>query len=755
MTPARALLYTVKPMNSQFCRFVCLVLPMLAAACGSSGWNNPYPAEDSGKNIYYSAFTERPKHLDPVQSYSENEAVFNAQIYEPPLQYHYLKRPYTLVPLSAAELPHAKYYDKSGRKLPDNADPKRIAYSIYQIRIKTGIRYQPHPAFAKDKYGKFLYQDLKREDLKGIYALSDFKERGTRELNAKDYVYQIKRLAHPRLHSPIFGLMGEYIVGLKRYAETLKQANQALLAKEGKDAWLDLTRYPLEGVEAVGRYTYRVKVKGKYPQFVYWLAMPFFAPVAEEVDRFYSEPGMAEKNLTLDWYPVGTGPYMLTENNPNSRMVLERNPNFHGETYPASGEPGDAKAGLLKDVGKPLPFIHKAVFSREKESIPYWNKFLQGYYDASGITSDSYDQAVQVGAQGEAVVTEAMREKGIRLETSVATSSIYMGFNMLDPVVGSYTERARKLRQAISIAVDYEEYISIFANGRGIPAQGPIAPGIWGFRDGKEGINPVVYDWVDNRPKRKPIEVAKKLLAESGYPDGRDARTGEPLLLNFDVTARGPDDKARLDWLRKQFAKLNLQLVVRATDYNRFQEKIRKGDAQIFNWGWNADYPDPENFLFLLHGPQSKVKHDGENAANYDNAEYNELFERMKNMENGPQRQAIINKTVAVARDDAPWVWGFHPKDFSLHHGWMQNVKPNQMARNYLKYERINASLRVEKRREWNRPVLWPVLLIAVVLVASAVPALRAYRRKERMAAGPYSESAADAPAGGSGTGLS
>ena len=755
MTPARALLYTVKPMNSQFCRFVCLVLPILAAACGSSGWNNPYPAEDSGKNIYYSAFTERPKHLDPVQSYSENEAVFNAQIYEPPLQYHYLKRPYTLVPLSAAELPHAKYYDKSGRKLPDNADPKRIAYSIYQIRIKTGIRYQPHPAFAKDKYGKFLYQDLKREDLKGIYALSDFKERGTRELNAKDYVYQIKRLAHPRLHSPIFGLMGEYIVGLKRYAETLKQANQALLAKEGKDAWLDLTRYPLEGVEAVGRYTYRVKVKGKYPQFVYWLAMPFFAPVPEEVDRFYSQPGMAEKNLTLDWYPVGTGPYMLTENNPNSRMVLERNPNFHGETYPASGEPGDAKAGLLKDVGKPLPFIHKAVFSREKESIPYWNKFLQGYYDASGITSDSYDQAVQVGAQGEAVVTEAMREKGIRLETSVATSSIYMGFNMLDPVVGSYTERARKLRQAISIAVDYEEYISIFANGRGIPAQGPIAPGIWGFRDGKEGINPVVYDWVDNRPKRKPIEVAKKLLAESGYPDGRDARTGEPLLLNFDVTARGPDDKARLDWLRKQFAKLNLQLVVRATDYNRFQEKIRKGDAQIFNWGWNADYPDPENFLFLLHGPQSKVKHDGENAANYDNPEYNELFERMKNMENGPQRQAIINKTVAVARDDAPWVWGFHPKDFSLHHGWMQNVKPNQMARNYLKYERINASLRVEKRREWNRPVLWPVLLIAVVLVASAVPALRAYRRKERMAAGPYSESAADAPAGGSGTGLS
>jgi len=309
-----------------------------------------------------------------------------------------------------------------------------------------------------------------------------------------------------------------------------------------------------------------------------------------------------------------------------------------------------------------------------------------------------------------------------------------MGFNMLDPVVGGYSERARKLRQAISIAIDYEEYISIFANGRGIPAQGPIAPGIWGFRSGKAGINPVVYDWVDGQAKRKSIETARELLAEAGYPDGRDAKTGAPLLLNFDVTARGPDDKARLDWLRKQFAKLNLQLVVRATDYNRFQEKIRKGDAQIFNWGWNADYPDPENFLFLLNGAQGKVKFDGENAANYDNPEYNELFERMKNMEDSPERQAIIDKMVSIVRNDAPWVWGFYPKDFGLYHDWISNVKPNQMARNNLKYERINPALRSKERREWNKPVLWPVLLIVAVLVVSAIPAVRSYRRKERMA---------------------
>ena len=93
-------------------------------------------------------------------------------------------------------------------------------------------------------------------------------------------------------------------------------------------------------------------------------------------------------------------------------------------------------------------------------------------------------------------------------------------------MVGGTHERARKLREAISIAVDREEFVSIFANGRGIPGHGPIPPGIFGYREGQAGINPLVYDWVNGAPRRKPIEQARRLLAEAGYPDGRDARTG-------------------------------------------------------------------------------------------------------------------------------------------------------------------------------------------------------------------------------------
>lgn len=706
---------------------IFLCTPPIQAA-----WNNPYPAADEGKNIMYGPFVERPKHLDPVSAYSSNEYAILAQIYEPPFQYHYLKRPYALVPLTTIEVPKPIYLDKRRRPLSGPVPTDRIAYSVYEIRIRPGIRFQPHPAFARKADRGYRYLDLSADALAQIERLDDFAERGTRELVAADYIYQIKRLAHPKLHSPIFSFMAEYIVGLREYAATLKRAYEEAARGRDDGVYLDLTRYPLPGVEEVDRYTYRITINGKYPQFVYWLAMPFFAPMPPEADRFFSQAGMRRNNLTLDWYPVGTGPYMLALNNPNRRMVLERNPNYHDEFFPPEGESGDAAAGLLADAGKRLPFVDTVVLSLEKESIPYWNKFLQGYYDRSGVLNEGFDQVIRFTGSGDTALTDAMREKGIALKTSVATSTNYVGFNMLDPVIGGYSEAARKLRQAISIAIDFEEEITIFRNGRGIAAQGPLPPGIFGNRDGPAGINPYVYDWVDGAPRRKPIEHARRLLAQAGYPNGQHAKTGKPLSLNFEAVVRGPEDKARLDWLVKQFAKLNIQLVIRATDYNRFQEKIRKGDAQIFRWGWNADYPDPENFLFLLHGPNMKVGHDGENAVNYQNPMFDRLFEQMKNMENGPRRQAIIDEMIGIARSDAPWVWGLHPKDFTLRHAWVHNVKPNHMANNTLKYLRIDPALRTERRAAWNLPIIWPIAVLVLVLGVSAVPAVIGYIRRER-----------------------
>jgi ABC-type oligopeptide transport system substrate-binding subunit len=280
--------------------------------------------------------------------------------------------------------------------------------------------------------------------------------------------------------------------------------------------------------------------------------------------------------------------------------------------------------------------------------------------------------------------------------------------------------------------VDYEEFISIFANGRGIPAQGPIPPGIFGYQDGVQGMNPLVYQNNNGKITRRPIADAQGLLAEAGYPNGRDAKTGAPLVLYFDTAANGPDAKSRLDWMVKQFAKLHIQLVIRGTDYNRFQDKMRRGNAQIFEWGWNADYPDPENFLFLLYGANGKVTHGGENAANYQNPQFDALFDQMKYLDNTPARLAIINQMLALVRGDSPWLFGYFPKAFSLRQAWVAPTKPNVIANNTLKYRKIDPVLREKLREKWNQPVLLPLFWLAIVSVILILPAIWAWRRHER-----------------------
>ncbi|MDP7536635.1 MAG: ABC transporter substrate-binding protein [Methylococcales bacterium] len=701
-------------------RWLLLIHCLLLSSCNDAMLNNPYPAKEDKQSILYSSFSERPKHLDPAVSYSSNEYAIIGQIYEPLLQYHYLKRPYQLVPLTAAKMPEITYLieDQSGVLIKTHLEPEKVRFTDYMIEIKPGIRFQPHPALAKGK--DYIYHNLQVEDVIDISTITDFEHSGTREVVAEDYVHQIKRLVHPKIHSPIAELMKEYIVGLEEFSKMAEI--QDPVAFRGLN---------ISGVEVIDKFHFRIRIYGKYPQFIFWLSMPFFSPMPWEADVFYGQDGLADKNISLDWFPIGSGAYMLSENNPNRQMVLSKNPYFHLERYPNSGEPGDFESGLLADAGKSLPFIDKVIYVLEKETIPYWNKFLQGYYDASGVASDSFDQAIQFMGDGKAALTPALQKKEIRLQTAVTTSISYLGFNMIDGVVGGRSDKARKLRQAISIIIDYEEYIAIFMNGRGVPAQGLLPPGIFGYESGVQGLNPYVYDWHDGY-HRKSMDTAKRLLSEAGFKGGVDPSTQEALVLYLDTAASGPDDRARLNWYRKQFSKIGLQLVIRATDYNRFQQKIRSGNAQLFLWGWNADYPDPENFLFLLYGPHSKIKTGGENAANYQNAVYDRLFEEMRNLANGPVRLEKIHQLQEIIRYDAPWVLGFYPKSYSLIHKWYQNLKPNLMANNKLKYTRIDSDYRARQRQLWNKPLWWPMVLLIGVGAILLWPALVIYRRRKK-----------------------
>jgi len=707
--------------------------------------NSPQPKGAALTNTMFTAYQERsPRYLDPTASYANNETPITYQVYDPLYAYHYLKRPFELIPKTAAEIAHPHYLDKNGQPLADDAPGELVAESIYDVKIKRGVLYAPHPAFAKNERGEYLYHDLKPADTEGKRSPWDFAKTGTRELVADDFVYALKRHATPRIEAPIYGIFSEYVIGLKEYGAQIKAEDAKL--RQGLDPasldkpFLDFRKWPLAGASALDDHTLRIRIRGKYPQWKYWMAMTFLAPVPWEADKFYAQPGMAKNGLALTRWPVGTGAYMLTEYVQDRLHVLSRNPNYREDLYPCEGEPDDKAAGLLKDCGKPMPFIDKLVFNSEKEKVPYKAKFVQGYLDEPEVERVDWGPDFLADANDSDEVRKRYEERGFQFPQTVDISIWYLGFNMLDPVVGKGAtaeedERHRKLRQAVSIAIDWEEgYGRIFIQKGGVAAHGPVPAGLFGSRHGTpEGYNPITHKMVDGKVVRRSIDEAKQLLAEAGYPDGRDAKTGRPLVLNYDFQrAITPEFRAELDWMVKQFAKIGVQLEIRATDFNQYQDKTLKGKHQIFWAGWLADYPDAENFLFLLYGPNSKSRHEGENIANYENPEYDKRYKQLQLLEDGPQKQKVIDEMVDIVRKDAVWSFGYYPYAAGAYQQWVTNGKPTIMIRDMVRYHRLDPALRAVKQAEWNHPVYWPLLLIAAALALLAWIARRGFIARER-----------------------
>jgi ABC-type transport system substrate-binding protein len=273
----------------------------------------------------------------------------------------------------------------------------------------------------------------------------------------------------------------------------------------------------------------------------------------------------------------------------------------------------------------------------------------------------------------------------------------------------------------MSLVIDAEEYTRLFTNGRGIPAQSPIPPGIFG------------YDAAYRNPwRRVDLERARRLLVRAGYPNGVDPKTGAPLRLTFDT----PDTSARglltFQFFVDAWRRLGIDVQISATNYNQFQEKVRNGAYQIFQWGWVADYPDPENFFFLLWSEMARSKSGGPNTANFSDPRFDALFLAMKSREGDAERLRIIGEMTALLERERPWIELVHPEDYALYHGWLRNVKPAGMSYPTVKYRDLDAPRRAELRAAWNEPVRWPAFALAALGVGIVVPGVRTFLRERQ-----------------------
>ena len=469
-----------------------------------------------------------------------------------------------------------------------------------------------------------------------------------REVTAEDFIYSFRRLADPRNTSDGFWIFDGKVKGLNSWAEAVKA---------GKADYST----PIEGFQAPDKQTLIIKLTQPYYQLHYVLAMPFASVVPREAVEKYGQEFLNN--------PVGTGAFYLAKQSDwirNSTMTLKRNPNFHSEVYPSEGEGSDKANGLLADAGQTLPFAEKLIFTELPEDQPRWQNFSKGNFEFAEIPNDNFDSAMKDGK-----VAPALAQNSIRLDTSPNLDTTYIGVNQKDPVLG----KSKFLRQAMSMASDNATLVQRFYNGRAIIAESPVPPGVDG------------YDASYKNPYDFNVEKAKQLLVKAGYPEGK----GLPeFTLDNPASAK---NRQISEFFAQNMAAIGIKIRIASSTWPQFQDKIKKGESQLFGIAWGADYPDAQNYYQLFYSKNFSL---GPNDTWYSNPAFDKLYEDSLKLPQGPARLKIYNQLRDIVVEDSPWILNTQRVGVYLYHGWLNNFKHTDMAVPFAKYLRVDPKKRAE-----------------------------------------------------------
>ncbi len=631
--------------------------------------NNPYGHFASGK-VSYSTLAGDIRTLDPVRVGDTASNSIASNIHDTPYQYHYLVRPLKLIPSMATTMPTHGHAIWNGK-----------AYPTFRFSIKKNLRYYDDPCFPQGK---------------------------GREITIDDIIFSVKRAADMSQEAFGYPLLSGKVLGFDELSEEFEKAR----ASAGGDvavtkAIQQVYSKDLPGIRKMDNYTLELLLTGEYPQIIYFFSLATGSPVPQECFFYYNGKN---GRPTYDRHPVASGPFYVAEWIPRYRVVLKRNPNYRTDDfYPTSGNPGDEEKGLLQDAGKQLPIVDEFILQDIQAGPTIWTLFEQGYLDRAGIPREVFNQVIQ-----DQNLSSEYRAKGIKLDIDVDVATYWWYFNMKDSVVGNN----KYLRQAISLAVNRQEMIDIFNNGRGVAAQSIIPPGIEGYDESFQ-----------NPYSRFDLKEAKRLLALAGYPGGIDPVTGKPLRLSLTMVA-SPGSTSLYRYYIDLLSKININLHVEELDWPTVLEKKQKKEFQMIHGGWHADYPDPQNFLQLLYGPNSNGTY---NENSYHNEEFDRLYDLMKNMEPGPGRKKIIRRMNEMVAEDTPFVLTFHPVSFGLSHKWVKPLRPHPINSNQLKYRDLDVEGRARMAAEWNTVSPGVYLLMFSILAGLGMIVFFSIRQFSRM----------------------
>ncbi len=507
---------------------------------------------------------------------------------------------------------------------------------VYTLKVRKGIFFTPDPAFK----GK------------------------PRELVAADFAYSLKRILDPAVRSPWNWLLDGKLEGA-----------DALAAAAARTGRLDYDA-PLAGLEVVDRYTLRIRLKQPDLRFLYVLAIPNTGAVAREVVEAYGNDVGA--------HPVGTGPYRLGRYERSSRIELLANPAFRDTTYaPAGPVPAASQAVAAALEGRRLPLTPRIDIRIIEEGQGRWLAFLNREIDLLELLPAEFTpQALTDGK-----LKPDLAAKGILHQLLIRPNVSFTYFNMEDPLVGGYTPEKIALRRAISMGYHLEEAIRVLYYGRAHPANGPIPPDIVGF-DPALRTHAQVYD----------PAAARALLDKYGYKDRdgdgfRELPDGRRLALERWSSPGSATRQADELWQRNMNA-IGLRIEFKKDKLPELRKLARQGKIPMRGDGWNADYPDAENFMQLLYGPNIGQS----NQSRFNLPQFDKLYDEARRLPDSPERTALFDRMTELVVAYAPWRMSINDLEDTFAHPWVRYYVPHPIRSQVWMYIDIDEAARAKAR---------------------------------------------------------
>jgi len=591
-------------------------LSAAAAACLLLTLGAPLPA--SAIKVFRQQFDIAETSADPHRIGDVYSIAVVAAIFDSPLDYDYLARPLKLRPLTLAALPEVS---------PDG--------KTYTMRVRPGIYFDNDPAFNGKK----------------------------RELTAQDYVYSVKRVMDPKNASPVLSEIEGSLLDSEKVIGAARKANRF-----DYDA-------PYEGVKALDRYTWQIRLEKPNFTWIYNLAdCRVTCAVAREVVEKYGDDVGA--------HPVGTGPYRMAFWKRSSKMVFEKNPNYREEYFEAQPAADDERGQeiLRQQKGKRLPIIDRVEVYVIEETQPRWLAFLNAELDLLFKVPDEYANQAMPNNK----IAPHLARKGIRMDQVPALDLVFNYFNMEDPVVGGYTPEKIALRRAIALAYKTTDEIAILRKGQAIAAITPYSPGVAGW-DPNFRTNAGEYS----------VPKAKALLDMFGYVDRdgdgyRELPDGSPLVLKANSTPTARDQMQDELW-KRSMDDIGIRITFRKAKWPDLLKEAYLGKLQFWQLGGNASAPDADTWLTSLYGPNSGEKG---NFARFRLPEYDRLYEQAKQMPDSPERTRLYQQMAKLVAAYAPWKVNVHRVLTDMWYPWVIGFKrPPVLGTHYWKYLDIDETL--------------------------------------------------------------